>query len=182
MLGTPTCPWVWSLSREPRLSLQAPGASAVSSLVGTESELGPARHLCSASPCSLWSWPFSTLVESELGAAWGSPQSRAGGLCGALLNQTTCFWNVLWHCLPPPERCCAALENLSERKRLELSLSTPDPSASTRHTTGAQSWVCRQVGGLGSAPGDTQGVALGRSQENGVLFPQGVMMFTPLSP
>ena len=65
----------------------------------------------------------------------GLPQSRAGGLCGALLNQTTCLWNVLWRCLPPPERCCAALENLSERKKLELSLSTPGPSYSTRHTT-----------------------------------------------
>lgn len=43
-------------------------------------------------------------------------------------------------------------------------------------------WVCRQVGDLGSARGDAHGVDLERSQENEVLFPQVVVMFTPLSP
>ena len=60
------------------LSLQAPGEAAVSSLEGTESELGPARGLWSTSLCSLWSLPLSAPAERELGPARAGGCPRAG--------------------------------------------------------------------------------------------------------
>lgn len=81
-----------------------------------------------------------------------------------------------------PQKGAVRLLKTSVKER-DLSFhSPPQPLCQSSAHNRCSSWVRRQVGGSGSAPGGAQGVASERSQENEVLFPQGVMMFTPPSP
>lgn len=129
------------LSSEQRadLSLEIPREAAASSLDGTESVPGPARHFL------ILFLVFFPLVLS-------SPQQGMGAVwCSASwedFQRTT--GDVLWDGLPPqkgaawglPASCSEqtfALENLSARKRLEFSLptTTPGPPYRSLYTIGA---------------------------------------------
>lgn len=139
---------------------------------------------------SLWSLPLP--IGTGLGAAGGMLLQR---LLPSLEHGRRAAW------------CCAKSDNLSLNVRsLGLSptprkvllktsvqgrdlsfhsqppLATPLTVPCTKQVLSRCSRVCRQAGDLGSAPGDTHGVDLERSQENGVLFPQVAVMFTPPSP
>lgn len=136
--------------------------------------------LGSTSLRSLWSLPYLP-SQRELRAALDAaqrvlPSPEQGGRAVWCSAQSD---HLLLECslgLPPQE---GALGNLSARKRLELSPLTPLQFSA--HNRCSIDWVCRQVGDLGSAPGDTHRWVEKVSGKWG-LFPQVVMMFMPRLP